>query len=84
MALTTTADQAIVFGVGNDWDGAVARTLPAGRSIVSQWVDTSAGDTFWVQRRDDPVAAAGTVVTTSDTAPTNHRWNLVAIEVLPL
>ena len=84
VALTTTADQAIVFGVGNDWDGAVARTLPAGRSIVSQWVDTSAGDTFWVQRRDDPVTTAGTVVTTSDTAPTNHRWNLVAIEVLPL
>jgi hypothetical protein len=40
------------------------------------------GDTFWVQKRSAPIAAAGTVVQLNDTAPTSHRWNLAAVEIL--
>jgi hypothetical protein len=38
-----------VFGVGNDWDRAVARTRVSGQVLQHQWVDTGTGDTFWVQ-----------------------------------
>jgi hypothetical protein len=71
-----------VYGVGNDWDGAVARTVGASQEIVHQWLDTVVGDTFWVQKRSAPLAAAGTVVQLNDTAPTSHRWNLAAAEIL--
>jgi len=81
--LTTTAANAWVFGVGNDWDGAVARTLGAGQTMVSQWVDSAVGDTFWVQRLTSAVPTAGTAITINDTAPSNHRWNLAAVEVVP-
>ncbi|WP_374089793.1 N,N-dimethylformamidase beta subunit family domain-containing protein [Methylomicrobium lacus] len=83
VSLTTTAANAWVFGVGNDWDGAVARTLGTGQTMVHQWVDTGAGDTFWVQRLSNAVAVAGTVATINDTAPTADRWNLTAVEVVP-
>ncbi|HET8559507.1 MAG TPA: Ig-like domain-containing protein [Marmoricola sp.] len=80
--LTTTADGSWVWGVGDDWDRAVARTLPAGQTLVDQYL-ASVGDTFWVQRHDAPTASAGTSVTVNDTAPTTDRWNLAAIEVRP-
>jgi len=83
VTLTTTAANAWVFGVGNDWDRAVARTLGTGQTMVHQWVDTGAGDTFWVQRLSNAVTAAGTVATINDTAPTADRWNLTAVEVIP-
>jgi hypothetical protein len=66
-----------VFAVGNDWDRAVARTLPAGWTILDQWVAT-----YWSQYTNQPAGAAGTVVNAGDTAPTNDQWNLVAIELL--
>jgi hypothetical protein len=43
VTVTTTAPGSRVFGAGNDWDGAVARTLPAEWSMVHQWVDSGAG-----------------------------------------
>ena len=42
-----------------------------------------AGDTFWVQYVTAPSAAAGVTATVSCTAPTNDRWNLAAVEILP-
>jgi len=36
-----------------------------------------------VQRTTNPVAAAGTSVTINDTAPANHQYNLVIVEILP-
>jgi hypothetical protein len=83
VALTTTVDGSWVFGVGNDWDRAVARTLGAGQSLQHQWVDTAVGDTFWMQSQQSPTAHAGTAVTIDDTAPTADQWNLAAVEVLP-
>jgi chitodextrinase len=82
VSLTTTRAGSQVWGVGNDWDNATARTVGTGQTLVDQYL-LSLGDTLWVQRTTNPVAAAGTNVTINDTAPTNHRWNLAAIEILP-
>jgi hypothetical protein len=71
-----------VWGVGHDWDGSMARTLPYGQTLVSQYTDWGIGDTSWVQRQTSAGSTASSV-TLSDTAPTNHRWNIAAIEIRP-
>ena len=81
-SLVTTRNNSYVVGVGNDWDGAIARTVGPGQTLVSQFL-AAFGDTFWVQRTTNPVAAAGTTVTINDTAPTDHRYNLTIVEILP-
>jgi Bacterial Ig domain/Lysyl oxidase len=81
--LTTTVAGSWVFGTGNDWDGATTRTLGAGQSMRHQWLDTASGDTFWAQSQASPTPNAGTLVAIDDTAPTNHQWNMAAVEVLP-
>jgi len=80
--LTTTAPTSLVFAVGNDWDRSAARSLPAGWTMLDQWVDTAIGDTYWSQYTSVPVANAGTVVNVSDTAPANDQWNMAAVELL--
>jgi hypothetical protein len=81
--VTTTMDGSWVFGVGNDWDRAAARTLGANQVLQHQWVDTGTGDTYWAQSQQAPTPTLGTVVPIDDTAPTNDQWNLAAVEVLP-
>ena len=70
-----------VFAVGNDWDGAVARTPVAGQVLVHQRVETAVGDTFWVQSTLAPSTAPGQVEI-RDSAPTNHQWNFAAAEIV--
>jgi hypothetical protein len=55
----------------------------AGQQLQYQWVDTGAGDTFWVQSTTAPSTAPG-LVTIHDNAPTNDRWNYAAVEVTPV
>jgi hypothetical protein len=81
--LTTTAAQSLVYGAGNDYDSAVARTPGTGQSVIHQWLDTAFGDTYWVQMQNSPTAGAGVVVTINDTAPTKDRWNIAAVEIVP-
>ena len=83
-ATTLTAARAgsMVWGVGNDWDRAAARSVGAGQTKVDEFL-ASVGDTMWVQRRTSPTPLGGTAVTLDDTAPTNDRWNLATVEVLP-
>jgi beta-lactam-binding protein with PASTA domain len=83
VTLVTTRANSLLYGVGNDWDGAVARTLGANQAMVHQVVDTAIGDTFWVQTRNGTIAEAGTSVQLNDTAPTNNRWNFVSVEIVP-
>jgi hypothetical protein len=78
--LTTQGANSWLFGVGNDWDGAVARTVGANQTMVHQYLSPTA-DTFWVQRQNATVQPAGTVVTIGDMAPTNHQWNLSIVEI---
>jgi fibronectin type 3 domain-containing protein len=82
VALMTTRAGSLVYGVGNDWDRAIARTPGGGQALVHQWVDTSVGDTFWVQNVVEAFGAAGSTATINDSAPTTDRWNLAAIEIL--
>ena len=70
-----------IFGVGNDWDAAVARTPAAGQTVLRQWVDLFQGDTFWVQRLN--WATVGFTITLKDTAPTTDRWNFTGVEIKP-
>jgi len=69
-----------VFAIGNDWDGATARTPVAGQTIVRQRVNTAVGDTFWVQSTATPSTSTG-AVTIHDNAPVNHQWNYAAVEI---
>ena len=80
--LTTTASTSLVFAVGNDWDNATPRRLPAGWTMLDQWTNTSTGDDYWSQYTNTPTGAAGSVVNVGDTAPTTDRWNMVAVELL--
>lgn len=81
-SLVTTRNNSWVFGVGNDGGGAAARTPGANQSLVHQLLITSLG-TFWVQKQNSTTPLSGTTVTINDTAPTNHRYNLTLVEVLP-
>lgn len=81
-SLVTTRAGSWVWGVGEDWDGATARTVGSGQTLVDQFLSPS-GDTFWTQRQTATTSAAGTTVTINDTAPTTHRWDLALVEVLP-
>jgi hypothetical protein len=80
--VVTTRNNSWVFGVGNDFDNAIARSVGAGQSLVHQYL-SSAGDTYWVQMQTNPTPLSGSSVTISDTAPTTDRYNLSICEVLP-
>ena len=79
--LVTTQNSSWVFGVGNDYDNAIARTPGSGQSLVHQDL-TAAGDTYWVQMQNNPTPLSGTSVIINDTAPTGDRYNLSIVEVL--
>jgi hypothetical protein len=83
VSLTATAAGSLSYAVGNDYDHAISRTVGAGQALVSQWVDTATGDTYWVQGTTAHSSAAGQGVTLSDTAPTTDQWNMAAVEVTP-
>jgi fibronectin type 3 domain-containing protein len=79
-SLTTTKAGSWVWGVGADWSRAVPRTVGAAQSLIDQYL-APVGDTYWVQRQTNATAAAGTLVTINDTAPTNDKWDLALIEI---
>jgi hypothetical protein len=84
-SLTTTRNGSWVMGVGNDFDGAIARNVGPNQTMVHQYL-TPPGywvDTFWVQMYSAPTPTSGTTVTINDTAPTYDRYNLSICEVLP-
>jgi len=81
-SLVTTRNGSWVFGVGDDWDNATARTVGTNQTMVHQYLAT-VGDTYWVQRQTSTTPASGTVVTINDTAPTSDRYDLTIVEVLP-
>jgi chitodextrinase/regulation of enolase protein 1 (concanavalin A-like superfamily) len=81
-SLVTTKAGSWVWGAGDDWDSATARTVGANQTKVNEYL-SSLGDTFWVQRQTSTTAQTGTTVTLNDTAPTADRWNLALIEIIP-
>jgi beta-lactam-binding protein with PASTA domain len=83
VSLVTQAAGSLVYAAGNDWDRAVARTIPAGQTKVREFVDTPVGDTFWLQAAAGTSASAGATVTLNATAPTNDQWNMAIVELTP-
>jgi hypothetical protein len=81
VSLKTTAAGSLVFGVGNDWDNAIARTLGTNQVLLNQYLSTASGDTFWAQSTTVQAGPAGSTATLNDTAPTTDRWNMAAVEV---
>jgi len=82
VSIATTRQGSLVFGAGNDWDSAIARTPLAGQSVVHEFVDSSVGDDFWVQKVNSPTVAPGSI-TFGDSAPSTDQWNIAAVELLP-
>jgi hypothetical protein len=80
VSLVAQAAGSIVYAIGNDFDRAVARTVPSGQTKVHEFLAPS-GDTFWVQSANNPTTAAGATVTLNDTAPTSDQWNFAIVEV---
>ena len=77
----TQAAGSLLFGVGIDFDRAIARTVPAGQTKIHEFLAPS-GDTMWMQRLDAATGAAGTTATLNDTAPTTDQWNYAAVEIM--
>jgi hypothetical protein len=82
VTVTTTRAGSWVWGVGNDWDKATARTVGSGQTKVDEYLAT-VGDSFWVQRQNVATPLPGSAVVLNDTAPTADRWNFAAVEVIP-
>ena len=80
--ITTKAATSLVFGVGHDWDSAIARTLPTGFVMLNQFLDASSGDTAWTEYTNQVTGVAGTLVPIGATAPANDQWNMVGVELL--
>ena len=81
-SLTTTRNNSWVFGVGTDFDNAVARTVGPNQTVVHQYL-APVGDTYWVQRILTPTPVSPTSVTINDTAPAADRFNLFIVEIKP-
>jgi hypothetical protein len=82
-SLATTRNNSWVFGIGNDWDQAAARTVGSNQNLVHQDLSLN-GDTYWVQRQNSTTPLGGTTVTINDAAPTADRYNLSIVEILPI
>lgn len=82
VSLTATRAGSWTWGVGEDWDQPLSRTVGPGQTKVDEFL-APAGDTMWVQRLTSTTPGPGQQVTISDTAPTTDRWNLAAVEILP-
>jgi hypothetical protein len=80
--LTTTRNNSLVLGVGNDFDNAIARTPGSNQTVFHQYL-APIGDTYWMQMQNSTTPLSGTSVTINDTAPTYDRYNLSIVEVLP-
>jgi len=76
----TQGDGSAIYGVGIDFDRAVARTVPTGQTKLHEFLAPS-GDTMWMQALNATTAAAGTTVTLNDTAPTTDQWNFAIVEI---
>ena len=80
--LTPTRDRSLVWAAGHDSTRAQAPVPQPGQTIVHQFLDTRAKDTFWTQRLDGP-ASRGVPVRMGVSTPTRDHWQMVAVELAP-
>ena len=80
VTLMTTRDNSWVFGVGNDFDDTIGRTVGSNQALVFQYFPP-AKDTYWVQRTGE-ISKAGATTVLNDLGPTTDRWNFAAVEIV--
>jgi PKD repeat protein/flagellar hook assembly protein FlgD len=80
--LTPARDRSLVWAAGHASTRAQAPVAQPGQTIVHQFLDTRAKDTFWTQRLDGP-ASRGVPVRMGVSTPTRDRWQMVAVELAP-
>jgi RHS repeat-associated protein len=80
-SLTTNTAGSLVWATGHNWDTATSVAPGSGQTLVHEFVDTRAKNTFWTQRTTNAVAAAGTEVSISDSRPATGHWQLSAVEI---
>ena len=80
VSLVAQGAGSLVYAVGNDFDQAIARTIPAGQTKVHEFFAPT-GDTFWVQSANGPTSGAGATVTLNATSPTADQWNFAIVEL---
>jgi hypothetical protein len=80
VSVVTQAAGSVIYGVGIDFDQAIARTVPAGQTKVHEFLAPS-GDTMWMQSLNAASTAAAQTVTLNDTAPTGNQWNFAVVEI---
>jgi hypothetical protein len=81
VVVRSAAAGSVLLGVGADWDHALSRSVDAGQSIVSQWVDENDGDTFWVQGVSSTTSERNQLITIDDSEPTTDRWDMAGVEI---
>jgi len=83
LTLTTTAPGSVVWAVGHDWSQSAAVEPAGGQAIASEFIDPLVSDTSWVQQ-SGPVAQARSAVNVADAQPLADRWDLAAVEIVPV
>jgi hypothetical protein len=79
--LVTQAAGSLVFGVGNDFDRAVTRTVGAGQTKLHEFFAPTL-DTFWMQSVNAASTTAGQSITVNATAAgVADQWNLSIVEI---
>jgi hypothetical protein len=82
VTLTATRAGSWVWGIGNDWDQALPRTVGGGQTLVDQYL-APANDTYWLQSQTAAGNSPGSPVSLDDSAPTGDRFDFAAVEILP-
>jgi hypothetical protein len=80
--LTTTQAGSWVWGVGNDWDNAIPRTVGSNQTEFDEYL-APVGDTYWVQSQSSVGNPANSQVTLNDTAPATDHFDLSLVEIVP-
>ena len=81
VSLMTSEPESLVYAVGTDPGGAVARSPGSNQVILRQDVNPTIGKTFWTQLLGTITGPAGEVVTLDDTAPGEDPWNMASVEI---
>jgi beta-lactam-binding protein with PASTA domain/DNA-binding NarL/FixJ family response regulator len=79
-SLVPQATGSVVYGVGNDFDRAVARTVGAGQTKIHEFLAPT-GDTFWMQSLNATTTAGSSVTLNATAAGAADQWNLAIVEI---
>jgi hypothetical protein len=80
--IVTTRPNSLVYGVGVDYSNGRTMVAGAGQTKFAAQFVPAVNDTYWVQSRNAPIAAAGSPATINDTyGAVTDLWNLVVIEI---